>query len=274
MRIIQISDTHLSAEFSQFTANAEALKRNLATSGADLVINTGDLSMNGAIRAADLALAAEWHRALPAPVLAVPGNHDVGDRAEIRFDQPINDARLAAYRQVIGPDRWVEDIPGWRLIGLNAMLFQSGHAEDKAQLDWLAEVARVDAKVALFLHKPLCIETMDEGPWGYWTVVPERRRALMTALSETDLRLVASGHLHIARHRVIDGVEHVWGPAGSFVCGDIQEDLGGDRRIGYVEYDFSRDGVSHRFVFPADTRDLPLDPVHDLIYPPLKSAAE
>jgi len=42
--------------------------------------------------------------------------------------------------------------------------------------------AQVDAKLALFLHKPLCIEAMDEGPRGYWTVVPERRRSLIAAL--------------------------------------------------------------------------------------------
>ncbi|MDR3493394.1 MAG: metallophosphoesterase [Ancalomicrobiaceae bacterium] len=268
MRIIQISDTHLSAEFSHFAANAETIGRHVAASGADLVINTGDLSMNGAVSPADLALAAGWHRSLGVPVKAVPGNHDVGDRVEIRADQPLDDARLETFRRVIGPDRWVEDIPGWRLIGLNAMLFATGHREDEEQIDWLADVARVDAKVALFLHKPLCIDTLDEGPRGYWTVVPERRRPLLAALGQSDLRLVASGHLHIAKHRTIGGIEHIWSPAGSFVCGDMQEDLGGDRRIGWVEYEFSPDGFTHRFVFPEDARDLPLDPLHDLIYPP------
>jgi hypothetical protein len=90
---------------------------------------------------------------------------------------------------------------------------------------------------------------------------------VLAAFANRDLRLVASGHLHIARELNLDGVTHIWGPAASFVCGDIQEDLGGERRIGLVDYTFTPDGFTQQFVFPQAAQDLQLDPIIERIYP-------
>ena len=267
MRIVQISDTHISVNHTDFAANRAVLAEAIAGLKPDLIINTGDLAMNGCIEPADLSLAVEWHASLGTPVLSVPGNHDVGDRAEIRADQAVTDARIAQYRMMAGDDRWKRDIDGWRLIGLNAMLLGTGHAEEEAQFAWLAEAVATDAKIALFLHKPLFVDRPDEGPRGYWTVLPEPRRRLLALLAGRDLKLVASGHLHIARRLDLDGVTHIWGPAASFVCGDIQADLGGERRIGLVAYEFDADGFTCQTVFPAGVTDWPLDPVIGRIYP-------
>ncbi|TBW33576.1 metallophosphoesterase [Siculibacillus lacustris] len=267
-RVIQVSDTHLSTVHRQFAENVAAVGRHIAASGADLVINTGDLTMNGAGDPADLALAADWHRDLGIDWRAVPGNHDVGDLLSIRADQPIGAARLAAYRAAIGDDRWSLDIDGWRLIGLDAMLFGSGDPEEEAQYRWFDEATETTAKIALFLHKPLFIDEVSEGARGYWTVKPEPRARLLAALQGADLGLVASGHLHVSRIRAVDGVAHVWGPSAAFVCGAIQEELGGARSVGVIEHRFTADAVESRFVRPRAVEDSLLDPVHDEIYPP------
>ncbi len=267
MRIIQVSDTHLSAAHPFFAANAAAARAWLAAEQADLIVHTGDVAMDGAGAPADLALAAAWNAGLPAPVLSVPGNHDVGDVAAIRPEQTVDDARLAAWRAHLGADRWVHDQGGWRLIGLNAMLFGSGHAEEEAQFAWLAEALGTDAPVALFLHKPLFIDGPDEGPRGYWTVTPTPRRRLLGLIAGARVKLIASGHLHTHRELHLDGIDHVWGPATSFVCGESQEDLGGTRRLGALVHDFGADRVTTRFIRPDGLEDLTIEPVQHIIYP-------
>ncbi len=274
MRILQISDTHISAEHHDFRANREEIARLVAEVKPDLIINSGDISMNGCISPADFELAADWHKSLGVPVLSVPGNHDVGDLATIRADQVLDDERLERFRTLAGPDRWVHDIDGWRFIGLNAMLFATGHAEEEAQFQWLASAIQTSAKIAIFLHKPFFIDRPDEGARGYWTVVPQARQRLLDIIAGYDVRLVSSGHLHIAREYHFDGITHLWCPAASFVCGDIQEDLGGQRRIGYIDYTFTNGDFSYTVVHPDATKDLPLDPVIDRIYPSKPSVPE
>lgn len=266
--VIHVTDTHLSVRHGHFATNVAAVERHIRASTADLVISTGDATMNGAGEVEDLDLAQRWHAGLGRPVKVVPGNHDIGDLPAIRAEQPIDDARIAAFRTRLGDDFWSFDVEDWRLIGLDAMLFGSGHAEEERQFAWLADVAETDRRIALFLHKPLFVVHAGEGPRGYWSVKPEPRARVLAALDRADLGLVASGHLHIAHHRTIDGVAHVWGPSAAFVCGPMQEDLGGDRVIGVAEYAFSGREVACRFVRPEGVADSELDAVHDEIYPP------
>jgi 3',5'-cyclic AMP phosphodiesterase CpdA len=267
MRVIQISDTHLSRRHQQFADNAEALAQWVRDRKPDLIINTGDASMDGASDPDDLVYTAEWHASLGAPVLSVPGNHDVGDIAAIRPDQLIDDARLAAWRNLIGPDRWTHDAGDWRLIGLNGMLLGSGHPEEAHQFEWLAEAVGVDRQIAVFLHKPLFIEDPDEDPRGYWSVLPAPRRLLIERLASARVKLVSSGHLHGWRQETRAGIAYVWAPSGAFVVGAMQEELGSERRLGAVEHVFGADGVTSRFLRADGLQDLLIDPVVRDIYP-------
>lgn len=267
MRIIQISDTHHSVEHHHFKNNTDRLAAALGGETADLIIHTGDLSMDGTGQTTDLQLAKQWNTQLPAEVLSMPGNHDVGDLAANRPSQPVNDLSLANWRDVIGPDYWVRDIGGWRLIALNAMLLGTGHEAEEQQLAWLATVFNANQPIAVFLHKPLCIDHVAEGPRGYWTVPPEPRAQLLRSLADHPVKMIASGHLHIQRQRTIDGIDHVWGPASSFVVGGAQEDLGGERRLGYVEHIFGRDSVESHFHRPDGMEEREIDSVGQDIYP-------
>lgn len=267
MRIIQISDTHLSATHDHFAANTKLIASALAEYRPDLFIHTGDVSMDGAGQPHELELAKAWNDNLTAEVLALPGNHDVGDLPSLRPDQPVTESRLKAWNAVFDTDRWFRDINGWRLIGINAMLFATGLPQEDEQLDWLTSAVDVTKPIALFSHKPLCIGDLSEGPRGYWTIAPEPRARLRKALEGKPVRMVASGHLHIQRHATIDGVDHVWAPAASFVVGASQENLGGERRLGFVEHVFGKESVTSRFIRPDGLRELELDAVRSEIYP-------
>jgi 3',5'-cyclic AMP phosphodiesterase CpdA len=275
VRIIQISDTHVSRTHPQFATNLRAIKGWLVQQQADLIVNTGDLSMNGAVTANDLEDAVSWHRDLGVPVLCIPGNHDVGDVVTLRADQVLDEARLERYRGIVGPDQWIRDEADWRLVGINAMLCGTGHRDEDEQEQWLAGALDTSKRVALFLHKPLYFEDPAEGPKGYWTITPDPRHRLLDIMGRADVKLVASGHLHVARREIFAGQAHVWGPSSAFVCGPSQTNVPGERRIGVTIHDLTPDRSTSRFVFLDSTSDLTIDPHLDEIYPkPLGALAE
>ncbi len=267
MRVIQISDTHLSVQHRFFAENLEATSRWLRSQDAPMFLHTGDLAMDGAGETVDLLASRDWLATLGATTYCVPGNHDVGDRVEINPRQRVNDERLRLWRDTIGPDRWILDREGWRLVGLNAMLLASGHAEEEVQYAWFDQALDTDLPVAIFLHKPLFIDAPDEAPRGYWSVAPQPRQRLLTSMRRARVKLVASGHLHMHREQAIDGVQYVWCPASSFVCGESQEELGGERRLGAVIHDFGADAVESRFIRPEGLDDLKIEPVQRILYP-------
>lgn len=267
MRIIQITDTHLSAGRAHFAGNWPPLARWIEDEQPDLVIHTGDVTIDGAGAREDMAHAARLMRDLSAPVRALPGNHDVGDALHRR--QPIDDARLARWRAHFGPDRWIEDIAGWRLVGFNALLLGSSLAEEAAQAGWLEAVTAGAAgrRVAWFLHKPLFLDTPEESDTGYWSVKPEPRARLMDLLRRHRVRLVASGHLHKARDFQLEGTRYLWAPASSFLVGDMQPAMPGEKRLGAVRYELDAAGLGAEIVAVPGLTEHWLDPVIQEVYP-------
>jgi 3',5'-cyclic AMP phosphodiesterase CpdA len=279
MRVVQISDTHLSAAKPHFLDNWAPLAAWIAAQQPDLVIHTGDVTVDGAGDEADLAYAARLMNALGLRWRAVPGNHDVGDARHAR--QPVTAERLAVWRRHFGPDRWFEDLGedarGWRLIGLDAMLIGSGEPEEQEQAAWLERVAAEAAcgrRIAWFLHRPLFLVDPEEGDTGYWSVKPQPRSALMALVRKYRVALVASGHLHKARDFSDSGTRYLWSPASSFLVGaPIQPEMPGEKKLGAVLYDFAGMGFAAEIAeVPALTRHW-LDDVIDEVYPrPAKPA--
>jgi 3',5'-cyclic-AMP phosphodiesterase len=163
--VIQISDTHLSREKPWFVQNFEAIVRIISARQPNLVVNTGDIALNGVDREDDLSFAQGCHAALDVPLRVVPGNHDVGDNPwQAEVEQPITEARLTRYHRHFGADYWLVDAGDWVLLGLNAQLLGSGLAAEDEQWSFLASAkARVGRRpVALFVHKPLFNERPTE----------------------------------------------------------------------------------------------------------------
>src|SRR5262249_61431625 len=78
-RIAHISDTHLSDNKPYFVANFRKVARHIAQAGADLVLHTGDVSLDGSAPEDDLIAARRLHAATGLPLRFIPGNHDIGE---------------------------------------------------------------------------------------------------------------------------------------------------------------------------------------------------
>lgn len=269
-RILHISDPHLSPRSPLFRENVAIIRRLAEADPPDLVIATGDLSLDGADREEDLAFAAELIAAFPAPVLALPGNHDTGTDRRLSKRQPVDDARLDRWRRHCGPGFGVVDLPGWRVVGLNSEVMGTGHAAEAAQAVVIAEAAAGAGarRIALFLHRPPFLADPAEAGFDPWCIAPEGRPALAPLLDHPGLRLVASGHIHL-HHRFARGpVRHVWAPALSFTVAPSQQPgLPGERRCGALLHRLGADSVETEFLTHDEIVTLPLDDIREHTYP-------
>jgi Icc protein len=244
VRLLQISDTHLSPGRPYFVPNAERLAAAIGALAPDLVVNTGDISLDGADSDADLAFAVGFHRGLGVEALLLPGNHDVGDFPTLGGRQPANAERLARWRRLVGADRFVRDVPGWRLIGIDSQILGGGLPEEAEQWDALAEAlgGAGGRRVALFLHKPLCLESLAATDVTYWPVLEPERGRLAAMLAAAPIGFVASGHIHQWRDREADGLRQIWAPAVSFIVGGHGQAVFGRKVVGAVEHLLHADG--------------------------------
>lgn len=254
--IAHISDTHLGAQHAMFSGNFEALVGEFSRVKPNIVINTGDLTVNGTDEAADHAAAKRLHTKLPADWHVLPGNHDLGDNPGApgaQLKAPVTPDRLARYRAHWGADRWALDAGEFRLIGLNAQLFGSGlQTEEEAQWQWLEdEIAALRGRpLALFLHKPLFLRHPDDEPVTHRYVPLAPRRRLLGLLSSTRLRLVASGHVH--QHRLLHAgpVLHAWCPSSAYILPNGFQPVLGTKAVGYLLYHLEGDSVTAQVCTP------------------------
>lgn len=250
--VAQVSDTHLGARTMLFRSNFTRIADALHSFRPDLVIATGDLSLDGADREADLAFAAVEFGRL-GPVHAIPGNHDVGDHPERTPRQPVDTARLDRFRRHFGRDRWVMDHANWRLLGLNSQVM-GAHSEEGDQAAMIADALATlgERRLAVFIHKPLFAADPDEKIFDYWSVPPFARAPLRPMMAHPALRLVASGHLHLHAEAMRGAVRYAWAPSVAFIVApDEQPDLEGARPCGILLHRFGEDAVETSLLSPA-----------------------
>jgi 3',5'-cyclic AMP phosphodiesterase CpdA len=241
-RIVVLSDIHLSPTHGFFWENWCVAREFADTARADAVIVNGDLAINGPDSDSEIAFAAAALGKLRTRVMALPGNHDVGDEPPGQDHGQIIDAdRLSRWDSCFATDRWALDAGGWRLIGVNAQLFGSGLVREHAQDQWLDEqLTTAGQPTALFLHKPLFLESPADDAVGPACMVPSARMRLLDKLNRSDVRLIVSGHLHQHRDRAFGGLRHLWVPAVAF---GAPQSHGGDVRCGVTVLDFSQNAV-------------------------------
>ena len=222
-RVIQFSDTHISHR-EGVPPSLTALLDRLDERPPDLLVVTGDIVREDPDDADDREFAHAVLTGSPAPVLAIPGNHDIGFYGE-DDDRP---RRIAAFCERWGSDRFVADVAGWRLVGANAYLL--GDADHDA---WLHDAVTTGSPTVVFIHQP---QTGGE-PVDGWETPGWARSAFDDAIDGGDVRLIASGH----RHRSIHRDRTVWAPSTT-ILGDTFLD-GTDPSLGAVEYTFRRGGA-------------------------------
>lgn len=272
--LMVVSDSHLSRRTPEARANWDALARHLGDQQADLVVHLGDLTLDAPSDPGELAAARTALDGLPVPWVAIPGNHDIGDNPWPGSPEPvaINDERLERWRSAIGPDRWVRQVGGWVLIGINSQLFDSGLAAADDQWDWLTTTLGTvdpDTPIVLFSHKPIAAADEELGAAPPYRFVPAAARGhLAQILGDHRLALVVSGHVHQYRVLELDGRRHVWAPTSWAVLPDDVQPCFGDKRVGALRIDLHADGSARATpVTPAGLRQLTLnkdieDPYH------------
>jgi 3',5'-cyclic AMP phosphodiesterase CpdA len=254
-RIFQISDTHLSASHAYFVDNFRVLAGEIDRSAPDLVVHSGDISFNGPVVGDDLAFARAEMDRLRSRWRIIPGNHDVGEAPRhSRLDQPLTDARLAAWNRNFGPQWWCEDLGDWRIVGIDTSLLASDRAEEADQRAFLLDAlgSRGERPVLLFMHMPPFVDdAADAGP-STSCIPAESRMTLLETCHAGGVAAIACGHLHVYRQMQWRGIDIVWAPCTSFVhIRRWQAHFGGFARAGFIEWHLDGRAISHRLVEPA-----------------------
>jgi len=266
-RLTQISDPHLARRQPKLIDNFHRVSEYIGAKRPDLVVNSGDLAFDGPAQRDDLEFAKTLHDALPVACRYLPGNHDIGDNpTEVGPvpSQPVTEQSLQAFHSIFGEDRWHFDAAGWCFIGLNSLVMNTGLASEAEQFDWLAsQLSGANEKpVALFLHKPLFLNSADDPELAATSIryvpMPARSR-LVEMLRFVDLRLVASGHVHQRRDFTFGHVRHIWAPSAGFIISDAKQEVIGIKEVGLVEYRFQPDGFEVRHIRAPGQIDVDMD---------------
>jgi 3',5'-cyclic AMP phosphodiesterase CpdA len=251
-RVAQISDSHLSGAKPFFVENFNVAGAAVAASAPDLVVHTGDMSLDGVGEESDLAAARRLHDAIGLPVRFIPGNHDLGEAHDVpgSKEAPVSEASRTRYVCHFGDDFWLMDVPGWRLLAIDSQLLGSDLDAAGAQFEFVTQAAASSAgrRLALFVHKPLFDASPAETAVAGRFVNPDARARLLGALGGRWPAVVASGHVHQYRASVREGAHHVWAPSTGFIIPDARQPVYGEKEVGYVEHRFEPDG-SHAGAF-------------------------
>jgi len=276
VRVILVSDTHLSRAAPEAEANWDAVLRYVGLAAPDLVIHLGDLTLDGAHSPADLRYGRRQLDRLPVAWHAVPGNHDVGDNplpggpAESTVDA----GRRQQWLDIVGADHWSLTMNDWTLLAVNAQLLGSGLAAEASQWSWLeGQLGGRSSQqlTALISHKPVAATGAEIAVSPPSRFLPQQARdRLGGLLKDKPPALVMSGHVHQHRLLHLDGTDHLWVPTTWAVLPDEMQPLVGAKRCGVVSLEFAS-GTSPRpeFIEPDGiaqvtlVNDIP-DPYHRL----------
>jgi 3',5'-cyclic AMP phosphodiesterase CpdA len=274
MRVILVSDTHLSPAAAEAAANWDAVLRHVRAAAPDLVIHLGDLTLDGAHDPGDLRYGRRQLDRLPVPWHAVPGNHDVGDnpRPGAPESSAVDATRQQRWGEIIGADHWSLALDGWLLLAINAQLVGSGLAAEESQWSWLERQLgeRTPSQpVALVSHKPMAASGAELAAAPPYRFLPRPGRDRLGSLFAGEPpALVLSGHAHQYRRLRRNGTDHLWVPTTWAVLPEDRQPTLGAKRCGIVSLEFASgrppgpllvepDGIAQLTV----ARDLP-DPYH------------
>ncbi|MBI5545353.1 MAG: metallophosphoesterase [Deltaproteobacteria bacterium] len=246
LSFVVLSDTHIGRPGD--AARLQGLLPLLARERPAFLLHAGDV-VDGTVAARRQVEEAQKLLArLPAKVLLVPGNHDVG--------MSRGPALLAAWRKAFGPTESTIRLRGWRAIGFNSSALTRAcgdRAQRTAVLDFLArELAGAkesNERVALLHHLPEVIvpyRGQTQAPWAEEAVT--RFSALLTEFPPT---VRFAGHWHV-------GVR-VPGVAGSLTVAPAVSNMG-QVPSGYLRCTWHPSGrleVEQIIVDSAGARELP-----------------
>jgi predicted MPP superfamily phosphohydrolase len=201
-RIALISDLHvmLVATNNQQRLYPLRLARTVEAVNAaqvDLVLATGDLTEHGTE-----AAFAEFRRrvsGLKAPLLVVPGNHDIGNKRIPGANKDVaNFGRLRRYELNFGRSFFVREIAGVRIVGVNSCILGTRLSREKQMWNFLEEQLAEPSKTPtlLMMHHPPFLKDIDEPGGDYFNLEPYPRARLLGLARQGGVAAILSGHIH------------------------------------------------------------------------------
>ncbi len=278
-RVVQISDTHLSRWDGLLRSNFLAIARFVNdVLRPDLVIHAGDSVLSNPDADQDFLAAKELLSLIEAPMLLIPGNHDVGEPYE-RTWWTTTSERLARYRHYFGEVPWLTWVGGVALVGLNSQVFGTNLPEEDEQWQWLAGIAPTirNRPLLLFLHKSFW--TRYRGSDGREGAVSARdRERILALLSGARLVGVSSGDVHRFRKLWHGECFELWGPSTAFLVHkeETKKLPAGLEQLGVVLFEFTGDEVKSTFQTTPDLDEVEVGGFHEsrLIRDEISSAIE
>jgi 3',5'-cyclic AMP phosphodiesterase CpdA len=187
--VLHLSDTHFGTERPQVV---EALVALAAQQQPDLVVLSGDITQRA--RPAQFSTAKAFVDRLGAPVLAIPGNHDIA-----LFDLWARLTRpYARFTHVFGPDlEPVAASPDWLIVGVNTTRAWR-HSHGEVSVVQIARVARLLAAAkpeqlrVVVVHQPLAVPDGGEA-----SNLLRGHADAARAWAQAGADLVLGGHIHL-----------------------------------------------------------------------------
>jgi 3',5'-cyclic AMP phosphodiesterase CpdA len=260
-KILQFSDLHLSANIAQTVLNWEHCLRIIEKQEPSLVVVSGDVVLDDPDDEAAHDFSWRQLERIPAEWRLVAGNHDLGDSVDQPYaGQAITQLRRQRFLDIYHHDWWSLPVGNWKIVGINSMLLGSSLPAEADQAQWLRrEIGEFEGPMLLFLHKPLCLETIEEDDTPGWVVSRSGRQNLSELVYSADLRAVASGHLHCHRHIVGKKFEMMWAPATCIVHNATVKGVA--KSVGWLSFGLAHDRLDWRHhtdeaLRPVDVTDI------------------
>jgi len=196
----------------------------------DFVIHLGDIVHPIPALASHeeaVLLAREIYAPLQAALYVLPGNHDIGDKANAWMPAPVVDAHSHA----VFEKHWGElyrsfDHQDCHFVLLDTPILNSGLPREREQMDWLeADLARnrdAGRRLFVFVHYPLFLYEPDEAK-HYDNIEEPARSWLLGLLRTYGAEAVFAGHVHNFFFNRCDGANHYILPSTAFVRPEYAE---------------------------------------------------
>lgn len=220
IRIGFLADTHVNTRTNNryVSYNTHFVKAIEAINAAkvDLVLISGDLTDNGSEEQMDRFK--QMVKGFEAPVLFVPGNHDVGHAGSKETKMTISQKRLTLFRKKLGPDYFVRQVAGVRVIGMDSCVIGTGYKEENKQWTFLEkELGQPWREPTLLIaHYPLRRKTADEPKNGVWNAHPDAQQRLIRLAKQGGARAVLTGHFHYPIENRLEGILFLSASATAF----------------------------------------------------------
>ncbi len=254
LTIALVSDTHIRPEHDDgqlaYASDTSHNDRNRTAAAAiramkpDLVVHLGDVVHpipTLATHADALRVASEIYADLGAPMVVVPGNHDVGDKSGSGYAPEHVEQGRDAFAHTWGAPFRSLDSAGVHLVVVDGGLLGADIEEGARQWNWLeADLRSNRERCFVFMHYPPFLTDPDEDD-HYDNLETGVRARLLALLVDNGVEAVFSGHVHRFFLNRFEGVDLVSLPSVAFT----RPEYSALRSTPPVDAENGRDDVEH-----------------------------